>query len=111
LGCFVESNAASDEFTLRFAGGVEIRIVPEDRVGEHLVPLSPVASASPTTAADLSAILDRVAALGAEVLASLTPQKPKKIVPKIEQPESSRYRQFVGEASGSGEPPAKKSCL
>jgi hypothetical protein len=106
----VESNAASDEFTLHFTGGVEIHIVPEDRVGGHLVPLSPIASASPTTAADLSAILDRVGASGAEVLASLTLQKPKQFAPKMEQPVASRSRQFVGEASGSGEPPAKKSC-
>ncbi len=111
LSLILESNAALDEFTLRFTGGVEIHIVPEDRVGGHLVPLSPVASASPTTAADLSAILDRVAASGAEVLASLTPQKRTQHVPKVEQPVASRSPQFFGEASGSGEPPAKKSCL
>ncbi len=106
----LESNAASDEFTLRFTGGVEIHIVPEDRVGGHLVPLSPVASASPTTASNLSAILDRVAASGAEVLASLTPQKPPQPVPKVEQPGTSRTRHFPLEASGSGEPLAKKVC-
>jgi hypothetical protein len=92
----VKSNAASDEFTLRFTGGVEIHIVPEDRVGGHLVPLSPVASASPSTAAELSGILERVAASGAEVLASLTQQKPTHSVPKVEQPVASRSRQFFG---------------
>jgi hypothetical protein len=101
-----ESNAASDEFTLRFTGGVEILIVPENRVGHHLVPVSPVASTSEAAAAELSSILDRVAASGAEVLASLTPVKPK-VEPMI-----NRARQLVRDAvaSGSGEPPSKRSC-
>jgi hypothetical protein len=101
-----ESNAASDEFTLRFTGGVEILIVPENRVGHHLVPVSPVASTSATAAAELSSILDRVAASGAEVLSSLTPVKPKA------EPLINRARQLVRDsmASGSGEPPSKRSC-